>query len=147
MLAHRRAIVEAWFAATLRTYPEVAARSLASGVDRFRDPAAWLLRENLGILFDAAIAGEDDEAAARAAGEIMRLRVVQGFDADGAVAFVQPLKNILRTIAGVSADDKVDRLAQLAAASHRRELARIATIAAREAERRAWKPAGRSRRH
>ncbi len=145
MLAHRAAIVEAWVAATLRTYPDAAARSLASGGDRFRNPAAWLLRDNLALLFDAAIIGQDDDAAARAAGEIVRLRAVQGFDADGVVAFVEPLKRIVRTIAGVSADDRVDRLAHLAATLHGREMTRIAAIAAREAERRARMAAGRVR--
>ncbi len=147
MRQHRRAIVEAWFAATLRTCPEALGGSLASGGDRFRNPAAWLLRENLAVLFDAAIAGKDDDAAARAAGEIVRLRAVQGFDADGAIAFVEPLKAIVRSIAGVDVNDRVDRLRELASTLHTREVARIAAIAAREAERQTSWPARRMRHH
>ena len=138
--AHRDAIVDAWFAATANTYPAAVARSLASGRDRFGNPAGHLLRENLAALFDATFLEEDDARAEVALAAVVELRAVQQFDAAAAVGFIEPLKEIVRATAGMEpladVDPRIERLAHRASHLYARCRARLAVISAREGTRR-----------
>jgi hypothetical protein len=98
LTTRRAAIVNEWFAETLKTYPPQTAHLLATVCDPFRNPAGHALRENLAKLFDAAMLSDDWAHAAGVLAELVQLRAVQGFTPDEAVAFVAPLKSITRKV-------------------------------------------------
>ena len=147
VLADRRsALVGQWVDRTLATYPPATARLMAAEADPFRNPAGHTLRENLGVLFDAAILSDDRDAATRALGEIMRLRAVQDFTAAQAIGFIAMLKPIVRATvrrtllpAEESAVNvRIDRLTETALGIYADCCRRMQKIRANELERRTW---------
>jgi hypothetical protein len=159
----RAALVDEWFAETLKTYPAETSRFFGTEADRFRNPAGHALRENLAALFDAVMLSDDWDQAARALGELVQLRAVQDFTEAEAIGFIEPLKGILRqattglkpcsTAQGHVARDfspafpndllslldaRVDRLMLLAADLYEKCRARMAGIRVNEAKRRTW---------
>ncbi len=139
----RREIADRWLSAIAKTYPSEASPFLREP-DRFRNPVAHVLRENVVALVDALVLGEDWDRATEAMTAIAQVRTVQGFSADEARAFVDPLKMIVRELLPRQADvlarldARFDRLTTMAADLHRVCRGRIDAIAAREAQRRTW---------
>ncbi len=113
---------------------------MAAEPDPFRNPAGHTLRHNLGVLFDAVILSDDRGAAAAAVAEIVRLRAVQDFDADEAVAFLPIVKSIVDDDGAPDADldARIDRLTEVARGVYRECRGRIDTIRVNELRRRAW---------
>jgi hypothetical protein len=138
--ARRPALVDQWVEQTLATYPAATARLMAAEVDPFRNPAGHALRENLAVLFDAAILSDDWDAAKRALGEIVRLRAVQDFSADQAVGFIAMLKPIVEQAFRpvIDIDARIDQLTKLALGMHEECRGRIEEIRANELRRRTW---------
>jgi hypothetical protein len=101
---------------------------------------AHVFRESAAILVDAVVFGDDRNRAARAVEEIVRVRAVQGFSAEEAGAFIEPLRTIARSAGQCppDLDARLDRLTKLAVELHGACRRRIDEIAAREAERRTW---------
>jgi hypothetical protein len=139
-IAERRsAIVEQWLDEIAKTYAGAGAPFLGE-TDEFRNPVAHVLRENAAILVNAAVLGDDWTRASRALGEIVRVRAVQGFRANEAGAFIEPLKTISREAPGRAPglEARLDRLMKLAVDLHAACRRQIDEIAAREAKRRTW---------
>src|SRR5512137_138563 len=96
LAAKRGSVLERWFEAVLATYPEDAARFLASGADPFANPVGHTVREGLGRLYDQLAASAPDGDLASAVDGIVRIRAVQELAPSAAVGFVYALKGILR---------------------------------------------------
>ena len=96
LTAKKTAIVTAWLARTIQTYPEHASRFLSQEEDAFRNPLGHTLREALPDLFDWLVKGSDVSALSRLLDPILRIRAVQNFSAGQAVAFIFLLKRVLR---------------------------------------------------
>ncbi len=140
LTARRRELVDAWIEGTLATYPAPAARFMAAEADPFRNPAGHALRENLGVLFDAAILAEDWEAATRALEELVRVRAVQDFSAQEAIQFIAMLEDIVERAVGPVPDlhPRIERLSQIAAGVYAACRERLETIRTNEVQRRSW---------
>jgi hypothetical protein len=144
----RRAILEAWLAATLRTYPEQTTRFLSLEGDPFRNPVGHTLKESFGLLLDAILDGRVAAPATGALEAVIRLRAVQDFRPGQAVGFLFLVKSILREhlvreIPGEPAGDalalldrRVDELALLAFDLFMQCRERLYEIRLREARRR-----------
>lgn len=148
-LADRRhAILEAWLACALRSYPEHARRFLSLEGDPFRNPVGHTLKESLGPLLDAILEGVDAAPVTGALEPVIRLRAVQDFRPGQAVGFLFLVKPILRehlvrempeVLAGEALallDRRVDELALLAFDLFMQCRERLYEIRVREARRR-----------
>ncbi|MGA2201063.1 MAG: RsbRD N-terminal domain-containing protein [Terriglobales bacterium] len=131
------AILEQWVVRTAESYPHHAAALLSKERDPFRNPVGDTLRQSLALLLRELFAEMDATAIDSALDPIIRLQAIQGFSSDDAVRFVSLLKPILRELAPErnSAvldrridDDRINRLAVMAAdkcTQCREQLARI----------------------
>ncbi len=142
LAARRDVIVEEWFVRTLAAYPDQTSRFLRSEKDPFRNPVGSTLREGLAVLVDELLAGMDAARVRAALDLIVRMRAVQDFDADQAVAFLSPLKEILRGRAAerdvAALEARLDEMALLASDLYVRCRERIREIQAGEARRRTY---------
>ncbi len=144
MLAARRAeILDAWFAETLRAFSARTAHLVTTELDRFRNPAGYLLRENLAALFDAALLSDDWDRAGHALAELVRLQAVQECAEDRAIGFVAALKGAVaravpdcRLTAGI--DARIDRMTGLASDMYAERRRQMTELAAKERRRRTW---------
>lgn len=96
LAARKRAVVNAWLARTLQSYPEHTSRFLSREQDPFCNPVGFTLAEAFPGLFDQVVEGPDAAALARLLDPVVRLRAVQDFSAAQAVAFVFLLKAAIR---------------------------------------------------
>ncbi|MFZ1060324.1 MAG: RsbRD N-terminal domain-containing protein [Candidatus Rokuibacteriota bacterium] len=96
LAARKDAIVRAWLARTLETYPERTARFLAKEQDPFGNPVGQALKEALPALFDELLGAMDAGRLAPLLDGIVRIRAVQDFTPSQAVAFVFTLKKVIR---------------------------------------------------
>jgi len=96
LAARKDAIVRAWLARTLETYPEGTARFLDKERDPFRNPVGQGLKEALPALFDELLGAMDPGRLAPLLDGIVRIRAVQDFSPSQAVAFVFLLKQVIR---------------------------------------------------
>ena len=96
LAARKDAIVRAWLARTLETYPERTSRLLAKEPDPFRNPVGHALKEALPALFDELLGAMDAGRLAPLLDGIVRIRAVQDFSPSQAVAFVFLLKQVIR---------------------------------------------------
>ena len=101
LAARKDAIVRAWLARTLETYPERTARFLDKERDPFRNPVGQGLKEALPALFDELLGAMDPGRLAPLLDGIVRIRAVQDFSPSQAVAFVFLLKQVLREQMGL----------------------------------------------
>ncbi len=108
-------ILERWCAATAESYPSLTAQFIVAGVDRFRNPVGYALRENLTVLAGELFGEMDASRIAAALDGILRIRAVQDFTPSQAVGFVFLLKRIVRELASEedlpALDGRIDRLA------------------------------------
>ena len=130
-------ILEQWIARTAESYPRHGAALLSKEQDPFRNPVGDALRRSLSQLLRELSGKMDATAVDSALDPIIRLQVVQGFASDDAVRFVSLLKPILRELRpeqnsaaldGCIDEDRIDRLAGMAAdryAQCREQLTRI----------------------
>ncbi len=98
LAAKKRAIVEAWLARTLQSYPGHTSRFLSQEKDPFRNPVGCTLAEAFPALFDQAIEGPDAAALPCLLDPVVRMRAVQDFSASQAVGFIFLLKQVLRDV-------------------------------------------------
>ncbi len=160
LAARRTAIVAAWLADTLNSYPAETRQILTTVSDRFRNPAGFTLREALPALFDAIVSGDWAQAPGPL-GDLVQLRAVQGFSREEAVAFVARLKDVVSEFAGpelqlgairglADLDARIDRRMAMALDVYDNCRARIDAIRRREITRRSWmleRLDGRARAH
>src|SRR3990172_2646762 len=92
LAARKDAIVRAWLARTLETYPERSARFLAKEPDPFRNPVGQALKEALPALFDELLGAMDAGRLAPLLDGIVRIRAVQDFSPSQPVPFLFLLK-------------------------------------------------------
>jgi hypothetical protein len=96
LAAKKGAILDAWLARTLQSYPEHTSRFLSRETDPFRNPVGRTLAEAFSALFDRLVEGADGATLSRVMDPILRIRAVQDFSAGQAVAFVFLLKTVVR---------------------------------------------------
>lgn len=96
LAARKNAIIQAWLARTLQTYPEHTRRFLSQERDPFRNPVGSTLKDALPVLFDAVLEGMDTAQVIPALDSIVRIRAVQDFTPSQAVAFLFLLKQVVR---------------------------------------------------
>lgn len=96
----KRAIVEAWLARTLQSYPEHTYRFLSQETDPFRNPVGHALAAALPALFDRVIEGVEAARTSDILDPVVRIRAVQDFSAAQAVAFIFLLKRVMRETLG-----------------------------------------------
>ena len=150
LVARKAAIIRAWLAQTLHTYPEHTSRFLAHEPDPFRNPVGHTLKEALSVLFDELLGDMNPEMIMPLLEGIVRIRAVQDFTAAQAVAFVVLLKKVLReefkdAIAGSPGandleflEDRIDEMALLAFDLFMRCRERIYDVRVNEAKRRLY---------
>lgn len=96
LASRRAAIVDAWLARTLQTYPEPTSRFLVREQDPFRNPVGQAFKEAFPVLLDEVLGGMDAGRLTPALERLVRIRAVQDFTAARAVAFVFALKGVIR---------------------------------------------------
>jgi hypothetical protein len=150
LAAKRDAIVQAWLARTLQTYPEHTSRFLDRERDRFRNPVGHSLKEALPALFDELLGDMDAARIAPLLDGIVRIRAVQDFTAAQAVAFLFLLKKVVREALGgaapggvtggevASLEERIDEMALLAFDLFVKCRERIYEIRTNEARRRVY---------
>ncbi len=138
-MSSRDAIVEEWFARTLESYPEAAARFVASEKDPFRNPVGHTLRTAMAALV-AEVQGEMDPAQVRGALDgILQIRAVQDFTPGEAVGFVFLLRPILLAhdpSHPATSESRIDHLALAAFDAYLHWRERIAEVRFHERRRR-----------
>jgi hypothetical protein len=134
----RQALLEQWFAEIVKGYPEQTARHIAAEGDAFHNPTGHTLRQHLADILDAVFAGNGAHLTP-ALREIVHLRAVQDFTAAQAVAFLLPLKAILRAEPEARTfDERIDRLMLLAFDLYVECRERVWEIRWNEQKRRSW---------
>ena len=96
LAAKKGAILDAWLARTLASYPEHTSRFLSREKDPFKNPVGRTLAEAFSALFDRFVEGADGALLSPLLDPIVRIRAVQDFSAGQAVAFVFLLKPVVR---------------------------------------------------
>ncbi len=109
-------IINKWFEATIRTYPEETAKILIKLKNRFDNPVGSATRQSLEDSFSHLIKDNlDANDLENSLDSVIRIRAVQNFTAYQAVSFVFELKNIVKdVIKGDLGDDfhfKIDQMA------------------------------------
>jgi hypothetical protein len=100
LAAKKGAIVEAWLAGTIQSYPAHTSRFLSQEKDPFRNPVGHTLAEALPALFDQVVEGVDAARTSDILDPVLRIRAVQDFSAAQAVAFLFLLKRVMREALG-----------------------------------------------
>jgi hypothetical protein len=96
LAAKKDALVAAWLARTIETYPERTCRFLIREQDPFRNPVGHTLKGTLPPLFDQLLGAMDAGRLTTLLDGIVRVRAVQDFTASEAVAFIFLLKKVIR---------------------------------------------------
>jgi hypothetical protein len=96
----RAAILDAWFEKTIQIYPEQTRKSVSRGLEQFRNPVGFTVRESLARLLEE-LAGEMDAVrASEALEKLIHLRAVQDCTPAEAVCFVFLLRQIMGELGG-----------------------------------------------
>ena len=123
---NREAVLEMWFEAIVRTYPQQTSQFLASQKDRFQNPMGYAIKRSIGPVYDQIATAMDTDALYEALDSVIRIRSVQEFTPSEAVSFVFQLKSIIRDVFGERAreleqaggladlDERIDRVAMVA---------------------------------
>ncbi|WDP92633.1 MAG: RsbRD N-terminal domain-containing protein [Desulfobacter sp.] len=91
---NRDQILQAWFRATIETYPSQSARVLGKDANRFDNPVGAVTRESLEDVLNLIIEGFDRQSLEKALDPVIRIRAVQAFEPADAVGFIFALKTI-----------------------------------------------------
>jgi hypothetical protein len=92
---NRAKIVDLWFDATIRTYPD--------------NPVGSATHKSLEDTFSCIFEPMDSDALEAALDPVIRIRAVQSFTPAQAVGFVFELKSIVKTVMSTPQDDTFDR--------------------------------------
>jgi len=123
---NREAVLEKWFEAIIRTYPQQTSQFLAKQKDHFKNPVGYAIERSIGPVYDQIVAAMDTDALCEALDSVIRIRSVQEFTPSEAVSFVFQLKSIIRDVLGERAreldrsgglsvlDERIDRVALIA---------------------------------
>jgi hypothetical protein len=93
---HRDAVVAEWYERVISQYPPETARFLRQQPDPFANPVGTALREELGPLYDAFVAGGAGDRIEQSLDRIIRVRAVQDFRPSQAIGFLIELKQLIR---------------------------------------------------
>ena len=93
---HRDAVVAEWYERVVSRYPPETARFLRQQPDPFANPVGAALREELGPLYDAVVAGGARDRIDQSLDRILRVRAVQDFRPSEALEFLIDLKHLIR---------------------------------------------------
>lgn len=97
MRAHAE-ILDAWFEKTIQIYPEQTRKSISHGIEQFRNPVGFTVRESLARLLEELSGEMDGVRASEALEDLIRLRAVQECTPAEAVCFVFLLRQIIRDL-------------------------------------------------
>lgn len=89
-------IIEAWFLKAIEIYPQSVRDGMTRMTDRFRNPAAFGLRESLATLVKEMAGEMKIDAITAALDGIVRLRAVQEYTPESALAFAPRLGDVIR---------------------------------------------------
>jgi hypothetical protein len=92
----RPAILERWFQLIVETYPPETAKFLKKQKDRFANPVGAAIFEGIEGIFDQLCQGIDYSKVSPFLDKIIRIRAIQDFFPSQAVAFIFPLKQVIR---------------------------------------------------
>jgi hypothetical protein len=96
LAGRKEAIVQEWLKGTMPGVAGSPDSFLLREPDRFRNPVGHTIKENLGRLFDALLAGEDPGDWSRLLDPIVRIRAVHSSEASEALSFVFRIRDIIR---------------------------------------------------
>ncbi|MFV0421188.1 RsbRD N-terminal domain-containing protein [Oleidesulfovibrio sp.] len=97
LIEHRELLIDKWTAQIHQTYPIDTVGFLRSQKDQFHNPVGDRTEKATAALFDMLTAdGIDPEAAAPYLDDIIRVRAIQKFTPEQAVAVIYFLKSIVR---------------------------------------------------
>jgi hypothetical protein len=106
-------IAERWVERTIETYPAQGIQFASSEPDQFRNPAAYVLKENLKILARELFGAMDKSAIEPAVDALVRLRAVQDFDASEAIRFIFDVRAVIAEVSGSVSPDLESRIDEL----------------------------------
>ncbi len=96
LLNRRSSIIKKWRDVVIGTYPSDAQRFLRKEKNQFANPVGNLIGEEIEILYDQLVKGDDTDRISSCLDNIIRIRAVQDFKPSHAVAFVLKLKDVIR---------------------------------------------------
>ncbi len=98
LLINRKVVIlSKWFEVLLDTYPPETAKFFKNQDDLFRNPVGSTIFKGIEKLLDEILDDDvDTQRVSQFLDDIIRVRAVQDFSASQAVAFIFPLKNIIR---------------------------------------------------
>ncbi len=97
LLAQRKtAILKAWFASTIKTYPSDTAKFLKSQKDPFANPVGRTISRGLEKLLNELLKEMDPEIMQSLLDPIIRIRAIQNFSPSQATSFIFSLKDAVR---------------------------------------------------
>jgi len=97
LLADKKAsILEKWFDVIVDSYPPDTANFLKNQTNRFTNPTGSTIFKGIEDILDELINGRSGEKASQFLDDVVRIRAVQDFTPAQALAFIFPLKKIIR---------------------------------------------------
>lgn len=105
LAGNRAAILERWNHLIVETYPPNTSRFLRRERDRFINPVAYTISQEIGVLYEELLGGMDPDRISRSLENIMKIRSVQDFSPSEGVAFVLLLKKTIREKLGSEISD------------------------------------------
>ena len=145
----REALADRWRELVLESYPPQAVAFLRQEKDGFRNPVGATIRQAIGDLTAALIAGAGAPAAAAPLDALVRMRAVQGFSPAETVGFVFHFRRALSDVLGdelakvragelLELDTRLDEMALQAWGRYAACRDKISEIRAREATARTY---------
>ncbi len=89
-------IVQDWFEAAIKTYPEESYTFLSKEKNNFANPVGTTLKMSLASVFSEILKSVNKETIKNYIDSIMKIRAVQSFAPSNALSFILSLKNIIR---------------------------------------------------
>ncbi|MFH1152786.1 MAG: RsbRD N-terminal domain-containing protein [Pseudomonadota bacterium] len=102
-------ILDLWFDATIRTYPEDTARMFLKIKNRFDNPVGSMTWQSLNDTFSQLSGPLNSDSLEKALDPVIRIRAIQSFTPSQAVGFVFELKSIVKKVLGSTLEDTFDR--------------------------------------
>lgn len=92
----KTAIINRWSQILLETYPVDTQRFFKKQKDQFANPVGYIIKKEIENLFEGLLVEFNPEGLSLILDKIIRVRAIQNFSASQAVAFIFPLKKIIR---------------------------------------------------
>jgi len=96
LAAKKASILEKWFDVVVDSYPPDTAKFLKNQSNRFTNPTGSTIFKGIEVIFDELISGRGREKTLQFLDDVVRIRAVQDFTPSQALAFIFPLKRIIR---------------------------------------------------